>query len=97
MRQRPNATLRYHDRYYPDNYRSGQEHESYYQQAEEQEEQPRQQQVLLAQRRPVQQIPEQQVYATQVRPRPQVFRSPEEVNIPLQHRRPQHLRPQTYF
>lgn len=90
--------MRYSDRYYPENYRAGQEHESYYE--EEQEERPRQQQVLVATRRPVvqQQVTEQQVYVPQVtRARPQVFRSPEEVNIPLQHRRPQHLRPQAYF
>lgn len=104
VRQRPNATIRYSDRYYPDSYRAGQEHENYYQQQQEQEEQPRHQHVLVAQRRPAQQqqqqqqqVTEQQVYVPQVRARPQVFRSPEEVNIPLHHRRPQNLRPQTYF
>ncbi|RZF44757.1 hypothetical protein LSTR_LSTR000709 [Laodelphax striatellus] len=88
VQRKPNTSLRYADRYYPENY---------YEEAEETH-QPAPQVV----RRPVQQLqnnyqPQNQNYQLQ---RPvqqvrqasntnQVFHSPEEVNIPLQHRRPQ--------
>ncbi|KAJ9592201.1 hypothetical protein L9F63_001317, partial [Diploptera punctata] len=79
---KPNVTLRYHDRYYPD---------TYY----EPEEQQRPQQV--AQRAPIT-TPRGRPVQLQPTLRPvlfrqsggpnQVFHSPEEVNIPLQQRRP---------
>ena len=79
---KPNVTLRYSDRYYPD---------SYYDQAEEQ---PRPVPVVTTttRGRPVH-VQQQQpalrpVQFRQQNPGNQVFHSPEEVNIPLQQRRP---------
>lgn len=80
---RPNVTLRYSDRYYPD---------SYYDPAEEQ---PRPVPVVATATRGrpvhVQQQQQPNLRAVQLRPQSpgnQVFHSPEEVNIPLQQRRP---------
>lgn len=88
---RPNVTLRYSDRYYPD---------SYYDPADEQ---PRPVPVVstATRGRPVH-VQQQQpaLRAVQIRqqaPGNQVFHSPEEVNIPLQQRRPAPVSPQRNF
>jgi hypothetical protein len=78
---KPNVTLRYSDRYYPD---------SYYDPAEDQ---PRPVVAAAPRGRPVQVQQQQQptlrpVQFRQQPPSNQVFHSPEEVNIPLQQRRP---------
>lgn len=95
VQRKPNVSLRYADRYYPENY---------YTEDDQIEEEP--QEI----RRPPPQIqPQQRIQAT-LRPGPQqpqfrqfasasntnqVFHSPEEVNIPLQNRRPTSPQPQT--
>ncbi|PSN51038.1 hypothetical protein C0J52_15416 [Blattella germanica] len=94
---KPNVTLRYHDRYYPDTYYEPEE-----QQAPQQRPQPHRVpvQVTTPRGRPVQ-IQQQQLQPT-LRPvlfrgPSQVFHSPEEVNIPLQQRRPVPLRKEDEF
>jgi hypothetical protein len=90
---KPNVTLRYSDRYYPD---------SYYDPADEQ---PRPVSVVgtATRGRPVhlqqqqQQSPLRAVQFRQQTPGNQVFHSPEEVNIPLQQRRPAPVPPQRGF
>ncbi|XP_071440475.1 uncharacterized protein [Hetaerina americana] len=92
VQAKPNVTLRYADRYYPENY--------------ERDEEDGQQPLVFAspqrlpapqQKRPHQALRSQQPLVQLVRPQQQqyqsrnnnqVFHSPEEVNIPLQHRRP---------
>lgn len=77
---KPNVTLRYSDRYYPD---------SYYDPAEEQP-RPVPAAATPPRARPVQvqQPTLRPVQYRQQSPSNQVFHSPEEVNIPLQQRRP---------
>ncbi|XP_046660965.1 alpha/beta-gliadin A-II [Homalodisca vitripennis] len=81
---KPNVTLRYSERYYPDNYYVEQEGES--------------RPVPVKASRPVQHQQPQSLRPTptpqQFRVNNQVFHSPEEVNIPLQHRRPVSSQPQ---
>lgn len=72
-RTRPNVTLRYSDRYYPENEQALDEQAT--RQASKQQPQPQQQQQQA--RRP----------SSPSRPSNQVFHSPESVNIPLQQRR----------
>lgn len=79
---KPNVTLRYADRYYPENfYEEGEEHQGppASQRAKQQHQQQQQQQQTLRPGPP----PQFRQPITN-----QVFHSPEEVNIPLQHRRP---------
>ncbi|XP_067004564.1 uncharacterized protein [Anabrus simplex] len=90
VQNKPNVTLRYSDRYYPD---------SFYEEGDQRPAVPRQQVVAGA---PLQGPPQQQQQrgrplAPQVFRQPgpnQVFHSPEEVNIPLLQRRPQGGPPQ---
>ncbi|XP_065167846.1 uncharacterized protein [Atheta coriaria] len=105
--RKPNISLKYSDRYYPENYYS---HNSYEEDDEEEDEDDRQQYVQQQQyhhqRKPVrvglQQTAQQHQVLTVVRPTAnlraasseptgQVFRSPEEVNISLQQRKPQYV------
>ncbi|XP_022190525.2 uncharacterized protein LOC111048853 [Nilaparvata lugens] len=82
VQRKPNVTLRYADRYYPENYYP-EEAEETHQPAPQVVRRPAPQQNQNYQlQRPVQQV--RQASNTN-----QVFHSPEEVNIPLQHRRPQ--------
>ncbi|XP_044264752.1 uncharacterized protein LOC123011407 [Tribolium madens] len=81
--QKPNVSLRYSERFYPENY---------YQERENDQEnrQPNHHRNSVR----VQQEEPEQVHRPTFRPEPslsQVFRSPNEVNIPLQQRRPQYL------
>ncbi|KAJ8928878.1 hypothetical protein NQ314_018499 [Rhamnusium bicolor] len=79
---KPNVTLRYSDRYYPDAYRPRYN--------DEEEEEPAQNHHQHSVRVPVQQRLQQHSPST-IRPQAtigQVFRSPEEINISLQQRRP---------
>lgn len=77
---KPNVTLRYSDRYYPD---------SYYDPAEEQPRPvPAAATPLKARPLQLQQPTLRPVQYRQQSPSNQVFHSPEEVNIPLQQRRP---------
>lgn len=91
---KPNVTLRYSDRYYPD---------SYYDPAEEQQPRPVPVVATTTRGRPVHVQQQQQqptlrpVQFRQQAPSNQVFHSPEEVNIPLQQRRPIPLPPQRSF
>ncbi|XP_054278115.1 transcription factor SPT20 homolog [Macrosteles quadrilineatus] len=74
--KKPNVTLRYSDRYYPENY---------YEEGQAYESRP----VPVKASRPVQQpTPLRPSPSPQQFRANQVFHSPEEVNIPLQHRRP---------
>nr|XP_021197946.1 adenylate cyclase, terminal-differentiation specific isoform X1 [Helicoverpa armigera] len=76
VQRKPNVSLKYSDRYYPaEVYRD----DRYEQEEEEEEEQPRRPPPAQLQQRPAQ----------RAQPAPQVFRSAEEVNIPLVQRRPQ--------
>ncbi|KAJ8726667.1 hypothetical protein PYW07_001365 [Mythimna separata] len=77
VQRKPNVSLKYSDRYYPaEVYRD----DRYDQEEEEEEEQqPRRPAPIQLQGRPLQRVQQQ----------PQVFRSAEEVNIPLPQRRPQ--------
>ncbi|XP_030024710.2 transcription factor SPT20 homolog isoform X2 [Manduca sexta] len=84
VQKKPNVSLKYSDRYYPaEVYRD----DRYEQDEEEEEEQPRRQPP------PQQHHQQQQLQQIRASPRPQVapqvFRSAEEVNIPLVQRRPQ--------
>lgn len=83
--QRPNTSLRYSDRYFPDSYRS-----RYDEDEEEQRPVHHQHSVRVTNAPRYQAIP---VQSTTFRPQSQlgqVFRSPEEINISLQQRRPQY-------
>ncbi|KAI8428332.1 hypothetical protein MSG28_002526 [Choristoneura fumiferana] len=80
VQRKPNVSLKYSDRYYPaEVYRD----DRYEEESEEEEEAPRRapQQLQQLQARPSPRPQQQQ--------QPQVFRSAEEVNIPLVQRRPQ--------
>ncbi|CAG9861515.1 unnamed protein product [Phyllotreta striolata] len=77
FQQKPNVTLRYSDRYYPEQYRSRYDEDDdtpvHHQHSVRVTSQPRQQ------------------YLSPTTLRPQhVYRSPEDINIPLQQRRPNH-------
>ncbi|XP_018899394.1 uncharacterized protein [Bemisia tabaci] len=111
---KPNVSLRYADRYYPENYYEGEEEESV-------EARPQPQTLAAPRRQPPQQVPQglQGYNAPLLRPvavtpvpqqysrqplqfnpstpalQNQVFHSPEEVNIPLLHRRPNNVIPQS--
>jgi len=77
-RQKPNVTLRYSERYYPDNYY----------QEEVVESRPVPSAVPAKSSRPQPQPLRPSPTPQQFRVNNNVFHSPEEVNIPLQHRRP---------
>ncbi|GJQ79133.1 hypothetical protein Trydic_g5386 [Trypoxylus dichotomus] len=87
---KPNISLRYSDRYYPENYYSSYEEEDEVPRPQKQPiqiglQQTQQQQIVV--RRPT-------TFSPTIRPETtvgQVFRSPEEVNISLQQRRPQYV------
>uniref|UniRef100_A0A0K8S4W0 Chitin-binding type-2 domain-containing protein n=2 Tax=Lygus hesperus TaxID=30085 RepID=A0A0K8S4W0_LYGHE len=81
---KPNVTLRYSDRYYPENFYEEEQIQQVVPQATPRPRPPPQQQQAFHQTpRPVPHQPPQIL-----RQPNQVFHSPEEVNIPLQHRRP---------
>uniref|UniRef100_A0A1B0D373 Uncharacterized protein n=1 Tax=Phlebotomus papatasi TaxID=29031 RepID=A0A1B0D373_PHLPP len=95
---RPNVTLRYSERYYPDEIYQDERQEYYNERVypERQHEVPQQQQIHYT-RQPVQvvrkvPVPTPQTYRPPTStPHNTVFRSPEEINISLQQRRPQHV------
>jgi hypothetical protein len=81
VRTRPNTTLRYSDRYYPENYDNEDEGTQAAQHHVQQQQQHQQ-----ARAQPTQSSRGRQPQAPQ-RANNQVFHSPESVNIPLQQRR----------
>ncbi|GBP70026.1 hypothetical protein EVAR_46268_1 [Eumeta japonica] len=84
VQRKPNVALKYSDRFYPaDIYRD----DRFEDEEQEEDEQPRRQQQQVQQQQQQQQL--QQAPRPSPRPQQQVFRTAEEVNIPLVQRRPQ--------
>ncbi|XP_018318663.1 uncharacterized protein LOC108732390 isoform X5 [Agrilus planipennis] len=95
--RKPNVTLRYHERYYPEEYHQYPEND-YDDELQQRRPHvsPTKQHHTQVVRRPTQ-IPQ---FQATIRPETnigQVYRSPEDINIPLEHRRPPQYFPQRYL